>query len=433
MKRLLSCCAAALLGLGVVLAGASAQELEIIDWPVAVVNEDIILASELHEQVQETYQTLRGSGERLPKEEAVRAEVLEHMILESLQLQLARRGNLRVSDEELNQAMQGVARQNGFGSLLQFRQMLEREGISYERTRERVYRQVLVKKLHERAVGSQVRLTEEDVASFLASPRGRSLLALEYHVTHILFPFQQEEESVQLTRLASQAGDWWREGGDMEVVLDRAAEGRPEGSDLGWRGAEQLPGLLRNVVPQLDPAEVAGPLRSSAGYHLARLEEVRRQGRTVQEVHARHIQLRPTPILEEEQVEEAIQGLHRQLEEGADFARLARLHSDDAETALAGGDLGWLAYGELDAALRRAARQTPPGERSAPFRSTEGWHILEVLEQRERDVSEEIQRQRVSQLLYRRKFDEALTNWLQQIRSEAYVDIRPDPDTGDAS
>lgn len=403
-------------------------QMEMLDQVVAIVDDDVIMASELRERVQSITQTLQTRGAEMPPEDVLIRETLDRLILESLQLQLAQRVGVRISDAQLNAAMERVAAQNRMG-LEEFRQALEAQGESFAAMREQIRREMLIQQVQRGNVNQRIQLSEQEVENFLESSEGQKLVQPEYRVLHALLPLESDagDSEVQAARdhvegllKRIRAGENFG-----EVVSASSGKYTFTGGDLGWRKVEDLPSLFAEVAPELGKGETSDPIRSPSGWHLVHMADLQGMGeQVVSQTRVRHILIRPSEILTPEEAQEKVAELKARIEAGEDFAELAREHSEDIGSAAEGGDLGWTMPGQMVPEFEAAMQETPVGELSEPVRSQFGWHLLEVLERREQDMSQQAMKNRAMEVLHQRKYEEELDAWLRKLRDEAFVDIK---------
>ena len=403
--------------------------VETLDRVAAIVDDDVVMVSELDERIQQLTKTFKKQGRPLPPASGMREGVLDQLIVENLQLQLARRAGMRISDAQLNEAMQRIAKSNGM-NLDQFRQTLAAEGLSYTDAREQVRRDITIQQVQTSIIRGQIELTDQEVDNFLQSDEGRELIDTRYQLAHILVPMEtisnpgdESRQRAALVRAASEI----RSGTPLLQWLsnyNRSATAPLQGGDLGWRSDNELPALFADVVPPMAVGDVAGPLRSAGGLHLVQLTNRRGGAQLVTQTHARHILLKPSEIRSEKQCEALLTQLRQRIVGGESFADLARQYTEDMASAQEGGDLGWAKKGQFVPAFEETMANTPVGTISEPFRSKFGWHILQVQGRRQHDMSEEAAREQAYRYLFQRKFQGELESWLQKIRDEAYVDIK---------
>jgi peptidyl-prolyl cis-trans isomerase SurA len=415
-----------LLALGIPAAHAEYRELDAI---VAVVEDDVVLASELVERLDMVREQFQESNARLPPNDVLLSQIMERLIIESLQVQEADRRGVTVDDETLTQAVNGFARQNNM-TLEQFAQRLAQDGQNYAEFREQIRKEMVMSRLQRAVVNRRIAISEQDVDDLLNSPYYRELLSDEFRVGHILLAVEPSagDETVKAAEDAAiEIVKELRAGADFaEMAVSRSAGSRAlEGGDLGWRKAAELPTLFAEYVIQMDVGDVSPPIESGSGLHIVKLLEQRGAGVQKQmQSELRHILVMPSEIRSEEATEAVIRELYARIQAGEDFAELAVEFSEDPGSALNGGDLGWTAGDEFVPAFREIMLATEPGSMSEPFRSQYGWHVLEVLDRREQDMSEEARRDMALQILHGRRFEEELEKWLKEIRDEAFVEVR---------
>lgn len=403
-------------------------ETEMIDQIVAIVDDDIILASELRERLATVSQNLQARGVDAPPEDELIRETLDRLVLDSIQMQMGDRYGVRIGDPELDNAMQRIAAQNRM-TIDQFRQTLEQDGGSYVGMREQVRQEMILQRVQMGNVNQRVSIAEQEVENFLQTKEGQKLVQPEYRVMHALLAVPssatrefekagRERTEQLLTRI--------RDGERFdEVVASSDGEFAYTGGDLGWRKRDDLPSLYQDVVLDLEAGETTDVFRSPSGFHLVHLNSLRGGKQTQDQTLVRHILVTPTEILTDEQAREKITRIKRQVEEeGADFAELAREHSEDIGSASEGGSLGWTSQGQMVPEFENMMASTDIGDISPPVRSQFGWHIIHVDDRRVKDTSKEARVARATEFLHQRKYDEELEAWLQMIRDEAFVDIK---------
>ncbi len=398
------------------------NQTQVLDQVIAIVDDDVVLASELQERMQQVMINIQRSGQTAPPIEELQPDVLNQLILENIQLQMAYRAGVRISDAQLNDSMSRIASQNRM-TLEQFRQALEQDGMSYNATREQIRRDMLIQRVQQGNVNQRVQITDQEIANFLASEEGQTLTAPEYRMLHTLVPvgsggFDEATAAAKAKAIYQQI----QQGGDYDTVI--AKEPGLTANDLGWRKASDLPSLMSGLASTMAQGETAEPVQSPSGFHLIKLLEKRGDGETIAQTKARHILLKPSAIRDDAATKAKIQKLRQQILDGKDFAALAREHSEDIGSALEGGNLGWTNPGQLVEAFQTAMDNTEIEGISPAFRSEYGWHILQVQDRRNKDVTEDIRRNIARNFIYKRKFDDELQSWLQKIRDEAYVDIK---------
>lgn len=400
-----------------------------LDHIMAIVDEDVVLASEVATRVNNIQSQMIANGMRPPPGDVMVNQVLERLIVESVQLQMAARAGVRISDQELTDAISGIARQNGM-TLDQFREALAADGIKYSQFREDIRREIILSQVQRNQVQRRIYVSDQELDNFLQSPVGQLATQDEYRLGHILLAVEERAGAAVRSRAQSEADTIYQalvDGADFcEMAVKRSAGQRAlECGDLGWRKAAELPGLFADSAMKLDAGQTLPPIRSAAGYHIVQLREKRGASTETQmQTHVRHILVQPSEIRNDDECEELIRDLARRLEDGASFELLAQRYSDDPGSALAGGDLDWSSAESFVPEFASVMDATEIGERSQPLRSSYGWHILEVLGRREQDMSDDYRRAVAMQNLRNRRYDEELQAWLSQIRAEAFVEYK---------
>jgi len=420
-----------LLRLAIVLAALLAvtptMAAQVLDRIVAVVNDDVVLQSELEQEVATIAAQLRQRNIAMPDEQTLTRQVLERLIMQRLQLAVAERNGIRVDEATLNAAVQRIAEQNNL-SLSQFRATLENEGFDYSTFRDNLRNEIILTRLHQRQAESRVNVSPQEIDEHLASQGGGS--ATEYLVGHILIAMPENASSEQAQQARERAEEVRRllaEGGDLAQLAASYSDSSTalDGGSLGWRSQGELPTLFANQVPQLAVGETGQIIQSPGGFHLIQLLNRRSADQAViTQTHARHILIQPNAVVSDRDARLRLEALRQRIQSGADFAELARANSDDKGSASQGGDLGWASPGTFVPSFEQTMSKLAPGEISEPFRSNFGWHIVQVLERRQRDATDELRRAKAAETIRQRKSEEALEAWLRQLREEAYVDIR---------
>lgn len=399
---------------------------EALNRVVAVVDDSIVLQSELDTLVAQYRKNLQSQRIEPPPQSVLEKRALDQLISESIQLQMAERVGIRVSDTQLNQTLNSIAERNNM-SLEQFQRALSEDGLSYEAAREKFRREMIISRTQQRLVDTRVRVTEKEVKDYLESSASRESSGQEYHLAHILLASGEEDPEAKLLEKAEEIRSQVKAGADFSELAARYSNASTamQGGDLGWRKADQLPSLFAAVVPDLAPGEVSRPLVNSSGVHLVAMIE-KRGGSTklVRQVKARHILIQVTEVRDETQAEAFINKIYDQLKGGEDFTQLAKAYSDDAVSASNGGVMDWLSPGETVPEFDERIMNAEPNALIPPFRTQYGWHVAQVLDVREADIGKQLQESQARQVLHRRKYEEELQAWLSEIRDEAYVQIK---------
>jgi peptidyl-prolyl cis-trans isomerase SurA len=429
VKIKLSDCLRPLL-LGAVFLGTTAQaEVQQIDRVVAIVDTDVVMQSQLNQRVREVQQTIAKRGDTLPPEHVLDQQVLERLIIENIQLQMGDRSGIRITDEELNQAVGTIAQRNNM-TLEQFRGALERDGLSYEDAREQIRREMVISRVRQRRVAERIQVGDQEIANFLASESGKLQLSVEYHLANIQVRVTDGASSSEIQaadRRAKELYQQLQQGADFAqlAIASSASETALEGGDMGWRKAAQLPAPFDAMIGAMTPGEVSEPIRTPGGFVLLKLLAKRGGDSQVRdEVHVRHILIKPSEIRSEAETKRLAERIYDRVIAGEDFSELAKDFSEDPGTALNGGDLNWIDPSALVPEFRAVMAKTESGETSQPFKTSYGWHVLQVIGRRATDGSEEFRKQQALNVLRTRKYEEELQTWLRQIRDEAYVETK---------
>ena len=415
--------------LGFLISTNTYTKIELIDRVVAVVDSGVIMESQLNSRVEEILIRLKNDKAELPPLNLLEEQVLDRLIIEEIQLQLADRAGIKISDSELNQTLSRVSSQNNL-SLEEFRLKLEAEGTSYKSFRDTIKKELIIQRVQRGKVGAKIDISEQELENFINSEEGRTQLAEQYNVQHILLSVKSGLSEIEIEAIENEAVsllERLENGESFEKLAASYSAGQKalEGGFLGWRTSAELPSLFAEVVSGLTVGEVAQPVRSGAGFHILKLTEKR--GNTVKfldQTLARHILVQPSEIRTENQAEILINDIFKRLKEGEDFKQLARQFSEDPGSKMDGGELGWSNPGDYDPAFEMTLNATEIGQLSEPVKSSFGWHIIEVMDRRNEDVSQEEQKNRAYQIIFKRKFDQELQSTLIELRAEAYVDIK---------
>ncbi len=402
---------------------------ELLDRVVAVVNDDVILDSELDEQVKVVRAQITASGRQTPGEDVLRRQVLERMIVREVQLQRARDTGIEANDARVNGAIANIASQNQ-QTPERFLQALADQGISPATFREGLAGDLMIERLQQRDVGRRVNVSEREIESLLEEGSDDT----QYRLQQILISVPENAPSEEVQRRRAEAERVRQalvDGADFETIAASESDGQQalEGGDLGWRSRNEIPSMFAELVPQLEEGQISEIIRSPSGFHVLRLAGVRGGSRTMvlTETQARHILIQPDLLTSEADARREAEQIYRELQAGADFATLAREHSDDATSASRGGDLGWLPPGAVVPPFQQAMDALAPGELSEPFETRFGWHVVEVQDRRRRDATDQMRRAQAQRQLMERKMAEEVELWVRQLRDEAYVEIRLEP------
>lgn len=414
---------AALLAAGLLCNPAQAQELDSI---VAVVEESVILQSELDLALGGIVDRIRASGEQMPPMDLMQRQVLDRLIVRELQVQRALATGIRVSDSDVDQAMVNLAQSNGI-TLQQMRQLIEQDGEDFSEFRRNIAEELLTERLRQRIIASMPPISETEVDILLAS---EELGGGEYNISHIMVGVPEGATPDQIRAAREEAEDIHRrltEGLDFASAAISYSDSQEalEGGEVGWRDLNSVPAFLADAIKDVPPGQFTEPVRSPAGYHIVKVNDFRERGAVLmEEYNARHIMIETNEIVTARDAMEQITVLKRQLDEGADFAELAREHSDDPTSANLGGDMGWFppdAYGER---VEQTLAGLEVGETSEPFQTMSGWHLMQLMDKREQDRTEDAIRAEAREKIRQRKAEQEIDTILRQWRDEAFVEIR---------
>ncbi len=432
MASVLALCAALILPVAAAAANAAvtdgqAPAVQPVDRIVAVVNNEVITQFDLNDRMKVVLQQLKKQGTPLPPADVLEKQLLERMITEQVQLQYAAETGVRVDDMQLDKTLERIAQNNGM-SLDAFRSTLEKDGTPFTKFREEVRNEIILARLREREVDNRVMVSEAEVDNFLRTQATQLGGEDEFNLAHILIrvPEQASPEQLKEKRArAEQALADLRNGKDFSQVAAAYSDAPDalQGGVVGWRTGNRLPALFLEAVNNLQPGQASAVLRSPNGFHILKLLDKRGKDAkfVVQQTHARHILIKTNEAVSEAEAKNRLLQLKERLDNGAKFSELARLHSEDGSAAK-GGDLGWISPGDTVPEFEHAMDALKPGQISEPVHTPFGWHLIQVLERRSEDVSQERQRLLARQEIRARKADEAYEEWLRQLRDRAYVE-----------
>lgn len=407
------------------------QQVGDIDSIVAVVNEDVITRYELDDRVAEVVRQLRKQDTPLPPTNMLEKQILERMITDMLEQQYASENGVRVDDTQLNLAITRIAQQNKFPSVDAFRAKLEAEGVNYKKFREEIRSEIISTRLREREVESKIVISENEVDNYLANKARIGSAGEDFHLAHILVvvPEQASADKILAAReRAEQALSKLKSGADFAQVAAGVSDAKDalQGGDLGWRSGNSIPPLFMNVLQDMKPGQVSEVLRSPSGFHILKLIEKRSGNAPVMitQTHARHILIKTSEIMPDAEAKKRIMEIKQRIEAGADFAEQAKRYSQDG-SAQQGGDLGWLSPGQTVPEFEDAMNKLKPGQMGV-VQTQFGWHLIQVLERRNADVSEQQKRQQARIAIGTFKSDEMFQDWLRQLRDRAFIEYRLD-------
>ena len=400
----------------------------VLDSVAAIVNDDVILKSELDARVADAERQIEAHHTSLPDPGVLQKQVLDEIVTTRIELQQAKNRGVSVSDDDVNQALSRIAQRNKV-TLDQLPDWLKNQGYDYERFRSDIRDQIVVQNLEQQVLADQLHITQQELDDQLRSDQGSGDSETQFHVAQILVatPINPTPDDMAAARKKVDIIEQkLKSGTDFSAAAVAYSEGQNalQGGDLGWRKASELPTLFAPIVTQMKPGDFSDPIQSGNGFHIVKLIEVKRSDQKVMvtQTHARHILVRTSAILNEEQAKAKIQGIYDQLKAGADFAKLATADSDDPGSAKQGGDLGWVDPGTTVPAFQAVMDKIQPGEISEPFQTQYGWHVLQVLGRRQADQTDEDRRNRAYQAIFARKSEEVIEHWLSELKDSAFIE-----------
>ena len=420
---------AALVVAGIPAALAQSSNGVLLNRIAAVVNEGVVLQSELDSQVLMIARQLREQGTSLPPRQVLEEQVMETLIVQQIQLQRAAQRGISISDERLNAALRQVAQRNGL-TLTQLPAAMASEGIDYGRYREEMRKEMIIDSLRQVEVFSGIAVSEREIARYLDRESATASDQVDYEISHILVAVAQDAQGDALEAAEARTNeihDRLLNGENFAETAVAYSDGQQalEGGRLGWRKGTQLPPFLADTVVNLEPGEISYPIRSPSGFHIIKVNDVRGSEKSLElQTRARHILIRPNEVKDDESVREKLLQFRERIEAGDSFADIARVESEDPVSAAEGGDLGWSSAGTFHPVFEDQLARLSEGEISQPFRTPFGWHLVELIERTERDTTEEKRRQRAVQAIRTGKVEQETEIWLRRLRDEAYVEIR---------
>jgi peptidyl-prolyl cis-trans isomerase SurA len=407
-----------------------ATQGDLLDRVVAIVNNGVVLNSDLDAEVSAVTERLHEQKLELPPQNVLRQQVLERLVLQEIQVQNATKAGIKVSDENVNAALQDVAKRNGM-TLTQLPEALAKQGVDYPTYREEIRREITLQILRQRDVLQHISVTPREIDKFLDKQSKTPSERNEYNVSHILIAVGQEASQSQVDAATKRATDVYEraKGGEDFAKLAVAYSNSQtafDGGALGWRKGSELPTFLTDVVARLKPGEVSEPLRTPTGFHIIKLNEVRggAQQAVEDQVHVRHILMKTNELADDATVKQKLTALRERVLKGEDFSGLAQVVSEDPGSAVDGGDLGWAGPGTFTPDFEQAVAGLKDNEISEPFKTQYGWHIVQLLGRRRFDNTDEMKRRQAVEAIRAGKADEETELWLRRMRDEAYVEYK---------
>lgn len=402
---------------------------EYLDGIAAVVEDDIILESELAREVAIVIGNLKANNVQLPPDNILYKQVLERLIIQALQNQLAQRAGLNVTDEMVNSSINVIAQQNGM-DLESFKQEIQVQGMSFEEFKENVREEIVINQLRSHEIGSRIKVSEQEIDHYMETEISSQDQKVKYFLGHILIAVPEGASAATIQAEDAEALsviEQLRQGADFQKMAVSVSDGTNalQGGELGWRTLNQLPTLFVDVVKTMNKGDVADPIRSPGGFHILKLlDSTGIDTHIIIETQVRHILIKTNELINDEEAQKRLQAIAGRIADGDDFAVLAKSNSDDTGSAIKGGELGWVIPGLLVPPFEAAMTELEINEISEPVQTQFGWHLIQVLGRRSKDNKEQQKRNQARDDIRKRKIEEETELWLRRLRDEAYVDIR---------
>jgi peptidyl-prolyl cis-trans isomerase SurA len=410
-------------------AQAKPAAIEKMDRIIAVVDQSVVTEQELIDRIKSITAQIEKRGGELPSQEVLQKQILERLIVDSLQLQLAAQTGIKVDDGQLDKTIERIAEQNKL-SLADFKKALQADGVSFVKFREDIRNEIIISRLREREVENRVTITEGEVDNYLTTQASRVGEQDDFDISHILIRLPEDATPEDLQKARARTEELLKaiQGGMSFSEASATYSDAPnalDGGSLGWRNASQIPPAFFESVKELQVGAITPPFRSQSGIHILKLNDRRASSSSlmVDQTHVRHILLKQSEVVSESEAKRKIEGIRERIENGTKFEEMARQYSEDG-SASNGGDLGWVNPGDTVPAFEKAMNDLGPGEISPPILTPFGWHILQVIERRKQDMSKEAARLKARQEIRARKAEEAYNDWIRELRDKAYVELR---------
>ncbi len=428
-KKLRNCSLGILLLLTSLLSSKSFSEYVKLDGIVAVVDEDVVLASELLERINLVRESMIQNKVPMPERDVFVGQVLDRLIIENIQLQEANNRGVVIDDQTLSQAVQQFAESNG-QTVEEFVVGLESQGTSYRKFREDIRLEMTLSRLQRGMINQRISISDQDISGLLNSPFYKDFFSDEYSLGHIRLDLTDNPSETDKERLIAEADNivkQLRGGEDFGKIAAAKSSSSTalDGGSLGWRRAGEIPSLFAEIALEMEIGDISDPIVSGSAVHIIKLIEKRGAGmQELSQTLVSHILIKPSEIRSDKESRDLSESIYRQLLQGSEFAALAKQYSDDPGTALNGGSLGWSEEGQFVPEFSEVMGKTETGQLSEPFLSPFGWHVLRVDDRRVQNISDEARREMAIDILFKRRFEEERQEWLKEIRDEAYVEIR---------
>ncbi len=402
---------------------------EVLGRVAAIVEEDVILEQELDNEVSTIAERIRASNAQMPPESILRKQVLEKLIIDKLQRQLAEKAGITVTEEMLNNSAADIAQRNNM-TLQQFREELQHQGLTYKNFLDNMRNEIIINQLRGREIGGRIKVTDREVDHYLETQEQESNgTAIQYHLGHILIAVREAAAAKEIQSAQSKANELvkkLRAGQDFThtAMTESGDDNALKGGDLGWRSLSDIPSLFSDIVVKMHANEVADPIRSPSGFHIIKMLELKGlDNHTITNTKVRHILIKTNDLIDDEEAKKRLLALKARIMDGDDFAALARAHSDDKGSALKGGSLDWVGPQDLVKPFEDAMEKLEINELSEPIQTQFGWHLIQVLDRKTKDNSAEHKKDVVREAIRKRKIEEETELWMRRLRDEAYVEI----------
>ncbi|MFA6052506.1 MAG: peptidylprolyl isomerase [Methylobacter sp.] len=412
--------------------GSFLVRAEVLDMIIAVVDDDVILERELQHEVSVIEQRILASKSAMPPISVLRKQVLERMIVDKIQRQLAEKAGITVSEEMLNNSVADIAQRNNM-DVEDFRAELERQGITYQGFLDNIRNEIIINQLRGREIGGRVKVTDREVEHYMETQDKLGDESTQYHLGHILIAVQEAASSSEIQRAMSKADDIVRKlraGQDFtQTAMNESDDANAlKGGDLGWRAMSEIPTLFVDAIAKMQQGDVADPIRSPSGFHIIKMQGLKgsMDNHMITKTKVRHILIKTNELVDDAEAKKRLLALKDRIADGDDFAALARAHSDDKGSALKGGSLDWVGPGDLVKPFEEAMSKLGINEISEPVQTQFGWHIIQVLGRENKDNSSEFKKNLVRDAIRKRKIEEETELWIRRLRDEAFVEIYQD-------
>ena len=416
-----------LLGIAMI-ANTSFAAPQVVDKVAAVVNNGVVLESDVDGLMQSVKLNAAQARQQLPDDATLRHQIMERLIMDQIILQMGQKMGVKISDEQLDQAIANIAKQNNM-TLDQMRSRLAYDGLNYNTYRNQIRKEMIISEVRNNEVRRRITILPQEVESLAQQVGNQNDASTELNLSHILIPLPENPTSDQVNEAESQARaivDQARNGADFgKLAIAHSADQQAlNGGQMGWGRIQELPGIFAQALSTAKKGDIVGPIRSGVGFHILKVNDLRGESKNISEVHARHILLKPSPIMTDEQARVKLEQIAADIKSGkTTFAAAAKEFSQDPGSANQGGDLGWATPDIFDPAFRDALTRLNKGQMSAPVHSSFGWHLIELLDTRNVDKTDAAQKDRAYRMLMNRKFSEEAASWMQEQRASAYVKI----------